>query len=70
MIPLVRDNLASSRKYFTQFCVKFVNAFIPKFLHHVYKCKPIREGSFTYDVFTERHLGCMSYIGIQYHMGS
>ena len=41
VIPLVRDNLASSRKYFTQFCVKFVNAFIPKFLHHVYKCKPI-----------------------------
>lgn len=41
VIPLVRDNLASSRKYFTQFCVKFVNSFIPKFLHHVYKCKPI-----------------------------
>ena len=44
VIPLVRDNLASSRKYFTQFCVKFVNSFIPKFLHHVYKCKPIRHG--------------------------
>ena len=52
VIPLVRDNLASSRKYFTQFCVKFVNAFIPKFLHHVYKCKPIREGALTYDVRT------------------
>ena len=23
MIPFVRDNLASSRKHFTQFCVKF-----------------------------------------------
>jgi len=22
-LPLIRDNLASSRKYFTQFCVKF-----------------------------------------------
>lgn len=22
-VPIVRDNLASSRKYFTQFCVKF-----------------------------------------------
>jgi archaellum component FlaC len=40
-IPLIRDNLASSRKYFTQFCVKFVNSFIPKFLQHVFRCKPI-----------------------------
>ncbi len=23
-VPLIRDNLANSRKYFTQFCVKFV----------------------------------------------
>ena len=22
-IPIVRDNLASSRKYYTQFCIKF-----------------------------------------------
>ena len=40
-VPLVRDNLANSRKYFTQFCMKFVNGFIPKFLTHVYRCKPI-----------------------------
>ena len=40
-IPLIRDNLASSRKYFTQFCVKFVNGFIPKFIQHLYRCKPI-----------------------------
>ena len=40
-VPLVRDNLASSRKYFTQLCVKFVNGFIPKFLSAVFKCKPI-----------------------------
>jgi vacuolar protein sorting-associated protein 53 len=24
LVPLIRDNLANSRKYFTQFCVKFV----------------------------------------------
>ena len=41
MIPIVRDNLASSRKHFTQFCVKFANNFIPKFLQHLYKCKPL-----------------------------
>ena len=40
-VPLIRDNLASSRKYFTQFCVKFVNGFIPKFIQHLYRCKPI-----------------------------
>ena len=41
MIPVVRDNLASSRKHFTQFCVKFANNFIPKFLQHLYRCKPL-----------------------------
>ena len=40
-IPLIRDNLASSRKYFTQFCIKFANQFIPKFLQNLYKCKPL-----------------------------
>ncbi|KAF6202809.1 hypothetical protein GE061_003212 [Apolygus lucorum] len=40
-VPLIRDNLASSRKYFTQFCIKFVNSFIPKFIHSIYKCKPL-----------------------------
>jgi len=40
-IPLIRDNLTSSKKYFTQFCIKFVNAFIPKFLQSLYKCKPL-----------------------------
>lgn len=40
-VPVIRDNLASSRKYFTQFCVKFANSFIPKFIQHIYKCKPI-----------------------------
>ena len=41
MVPIVRDNLASSKKHFTQFCVKFANNFIPKFLQHLYKCKPL-----------------------------
>ena len=41
MIPIVRDNLASSKIHFTQFCVKFVNNFIPKFLQHLYRCKPL-----------------------------
>ncbi|KAL1502584.1 hypothetical protein ABEB36_007707 [Hypothenemus hampei] len=40
-IPIIRDNLAQSRKYFTQFCIKFANSFIPKFVQNLYKCKPI-----------------------------
>jgi hypothetical protein len=40
-VPVVRDNLASSRKYFTQFCIKFANSFIPKFIQSIYKCKPV-----------------------------
>lgn len=40
-IPIIRDNLSQSRKYFTQFCIKFVNSFIPKFIQNIYKCKPI-----------------------------
>ena len=40
-IPLIRDNLASSKKYFTQFCVKFANTLIPKFQQHLFRCKPI-----------------------------
>uniref|UniRef100_A0A1I8NPW7 Vacuolar protein sorting-associated protein 53 homolog n=1 Tax=Stomoxys calcitrans TaxID=35570 RepID=A0A1I8NPW7_STOCA len=38
-VPILRDNLATSRKYFTQFCHKFVNVFIPKFINVLYKCK-------------------------------
>ncbi|XP_048777650.2 vacuolar protein sorting-associated protein 53 homolog [Ostrea edulis] len=40
-LPVIRDNLASSRKFFTQFCLKFVNSFIPKFISHLFKCKNI-----------------------------
>ncbi|XP_026325410.1 vacuolar protein sorting-associated protein 53 homolog [Hyposmocoma kahamanoa] len=40
-VPDLRDNLASSRKYFTQFCIRFANSFIPKFIQNIYKCKPI-----------------------------
>uniref|UniRef100_U3FM81 Vacuolar protein sorting-associated protein 53 homolog n=1 Tax=Callithrix jacchus TaxID=9483 RepID=U3FM81_CALJA len=40
-VPIIRDNLASTRKYFTQFCIKFANSFIPKFIPHLFKCKPI-----------------------------
>ena len=40
-IPLIRDNLANSKKYFTQFCIKFANLFIPKFLQSLYKCRPL-----------------------------
>uniref|UniRef100_A0A8C4R3U2 Vacuolar protein sorting-associated protein 53 homolog n=1 Tax=Eptatretus burgeri TaxID=7764 RepID=A0A8C4R3U2_EPTBU len=40
-VPVVRDYLASARKYFTQFCIKFANSFIPKFINHVFKCKPV-----------------------------
>ena len=41
MVPRLRDCLQTSRKYFTQFCVKFVSNFIPKFLSNIYKCKPL-----------------------------
>ncbi|KAJ8921190.1 hypothetical protein NQ315_013662 [Exocentrus adspersus] len=40
-VPIIRDNLSQSRKYFTQFCIKFANSFIPKFIQNIYKCKPI-----------------------------
>ncbi|XP_035239751.1 vacuolar protein sorting-associated protein 53 homolog isoform X1 [Anguilla anguilla] len=40
-VPIIRDNLASTRKYFTQFCIKFTNSFIPKFITHLFRCKPI-----------------------------
>ncbi|XP_069471269.1 vacuolar protein sorting-associated protein 53 homolog [Ambystoma mexicanum] len=40
-VPIIRDSLASTRKYFTQFCIKFANSFIPKFINHLFRCKPI-----------------------------
>nr|CAB3267648.1 vacuolar protein sorting-associated protein 53 homolog [Phallusia mammillata] len=40
-VPHVRANLAEARKYFTQFCIKFANSFIPRFISSLYKCKPI-----------------------------
>ncbi|XP_039262608.2 vacuolar protein sorting-associated protein 53 homolog [Styela clava] len=40
-VPQIRDNLSSVRKYFTQFCMKFANNFIPRFVSSLYKCKPI-----------------------------
>lgn len=38
-IPTIRDNLISSRKYYTQFCQKFVHLFIPKYINALYKCR-------------------------------
>ncbi|EFX62721.1 hypothetical protein DAPPUDRAFT_336536 [Daphnia pulex] len=40
-IPFIRDCLVSSRKYFTQFCMRFVNAFMTRFVQQLYKCKPV-----------------------------
>ncbi|XP_059486427.1 vacuolar protein sorting-associated protein 53 homolog [Neocloeon triangulifer] len=40
-IPIIRDNFASSRKYFTQFCIKFINSFIPKLIQNICKCRPL-----------------------------
>eukprot|EP00794_Sanderia_malayensis_P014186 gene14186-15664_t len=40
-VPVIKDALYSSRKYFTQFCIKFVNSFIPRFINYIYKCKPL-----------------------------
>lgn len=39
-VPIVRDNLSASRKYYTQFCLKFANAFIPKYINTLFKCRP------------------------------
>lgn len=44
-VPVIRDNLASSRKYYTQFCHKFVNSFIPKYINTLYKLRPTTSGS-------------------------
>ncbi|XP_025409735.1 vacuolar protein sorting-associated protein 53 homolog [Sipha flava] len=41
VVPVVRKNLSTSRKYFTKFCITFANSFIPKFIQHLYKCKPL-----------------------------
>ena len=41
IIPVVRDNLEASIKNFKQFCAKFANNFIPKFLQYLYRCKPL-----------------------------
>lgn len=38
-IPIIRDNLAVSRKYYTQFCHKFVNSFIPRYINALHKCR-------------------------------
>ncbi|CAG0892895.1 unnamed protein product [Darwinula stevensoni] len=40
-VPLLRDNLDSAREYFTQFCMRFTNNFIPKLQQTLYKCKGI-----------------------------
>lgn len=39
-IPIIRDNLSTSRKYYTQFCHKFVNSFIPKYINNLMKLRP------------------------------
>lgn len=43
-VPHVRDNLAASRKYYTQFCLKFVTAFMPRFVAALYRCRPATTG--------------------------
>ncbi|XP_058806703.1 vacuolar protein sorting-associated protein 53 homolog [Phymastichus coffea] len=40
-IPVIRDQLSSCRKYFTQLCIKFVTSFIPKLTQQIFKCKPL-----------------------------
>lgn len=42
-IPLVRDNLANSRKYFTQFCSKLANNLMQKYINNIFKCKLISQ---------------------------
>lgn len=40
-VPVLRDGLSSTRKYFVNFCTKFANSFIPSYITSLYKCKPI-----------------------------
>lgn len=44
-IPIIRDNLSASRKYYTQFCHKFVNSFIPRYINALYKCRLMNSSS-------------------------
>lgn len=44
-IPIIRDNLSASRKYYTQFCLKFVNSFIPRYISYLYKCRLMNSSS-------------------------
>ncbi|XP_058833094.1 vacuolar protein sorting-associated protein 53 homolog [Topomyia yanbarensis] len=44
-VPTIRDNLSASRKYYTQFCHKFVNSFIPKYINTLFKLRPTTVGS-------------------------
>ncbi|CAF4718427.1 unnamed protein product, partial [Rotaria socialis] len=40
IVPVIRNHLGSSRKYFIQFCTTFVDSFIKKFINHLHRCKP------------------------------
>eukprot|EP00055_Hartaetosiga_balthica_P000960 m.137889 g.137889 ORF g.137889 m.137889 type:complete len:853 (-) comp12605_c0_seq1:139-2697(-) len=40
-VPHIRNYLGENRKYFTNFCLKFANSFIPKILAHMKKCKSL-----------------------------
>ncbi|KRX53091.1 Vacuolar protein sorting-associated protein 53 -like protein [Trichinella sp. T9] len=37
----IRDCLGQARKYFMQFCFRFVNAFVPKFINAILRCRPV-----------------------------
>ncbi|CAG0896755.1 unnamed protein product [Cyprideis torosa] len=41
IVPRIREGLTSSMKFFLEFCSHFVSSFIPRFLSHLYKCKPM-----------------------------
>ncbi|OQR79455.1 vacuolar protein sorting-associated protein 53-like [Tropilaelaps mercedesae] len=40
-MTLLRDALANSRKYLTQFCVKFSSGLMSKYIHHLLRCRPV-----------------------------
>ena len=41
MVPDVRAHLIAHRKFFTNFCLKFANSFIPRIISHMQKCKAV-----------------------------
>lgn len=43
-IPIIRNHLKDGRKYFVQFCNKFITLFTHKYITNLFKCKLLSQG--------------------------